>query len=110
MAKTPIPEGRTEFGVRLEAGLSEALAWKRGETTLPILNVDVMSAARVKEIRRRLTKSPKEFERRFGIPARTLEGWEQGRRVDSTSRVLLTIIDRAPEAVERALANVGEKA
>ena len=105
MAKTPIPEGRTEFGVRLEEGLSEALAWTRGETNLPTLNVDVMSAARVKEIRRRLTKSPKEFERRFGIPARTLEGWEQGRKVDSTSRVLLTIIDRAPEAVERALAN-----
>jgi putative transcriptional regulator len=108
MAKKPIPEGRTEFGVRLEEGLAEALAWKRGETTLPTLNVDVMSAARVKEIRRRLTKSPKEFERRFGIPARTLEGWEQGRRVDSTSRVLLTVIDRAPEAVERALASASE--
>lgn len=104
MAKQPVPEGRTEFGVRLEESLDEALAWKRGEVVLPVLNVDVMSAARVRELRKRLAKSPKEFERRFGVPARTLEGWEQGRRVDSTSRILLTIIDRAPEAVERALA------
>jgi putative transcriptional regulator len=103
MAKKMMPEGRTEFGVRLEEGLKEALAWKRGETALPVLNVELMPAARVKEIRKRLAKSPKEFERRFGVPARTIEGWEQGRKVDATSRVLLTIIDREPEAVERAL-------
>ena len=64
----------------------------------------MMPPARVKAIRKRLAKSPKEFERRFGIPARTAEGWEQGRKVDATARVLLTIIDREPEAVERALA------
>jgi putative transcriptional regulator len=103
MAKKMIPEGRTAVGVLLEAGLKEALAWKRGETALPVLNVELMPPARVKEIRKRLARSPKEFERRFGVPARTIEGWEQGRKVDATSRVLLTIIDREPEAVERAL-------
>ncbi len=94
----------TEFGDRLIEGLREALAWKRGEVELPVRDFDVMPPARVKAIRKRLAKSPKAFEKRFGVPARTLEGWEQGRRVDATSRILLTVIDREPEAVERALA------
>ena len=63
-----------------------------------------MPAGRVKEIRRKVAKSPKAFERRFHIPARTLEGWEQGRRApDVAARVLLTAIEKDPEAVERAL-------
>jgi hypothetical protein len=38
-------------------------------------------------------------------PLSTLKDWEQHRRTpEGPSRVLLTIIDRAPEAVERALA------
>ncbi len=41
---------------------------------------------------------------RFGIPARTLEGWEQGRAIDATARVLLSVIEKEPGAVERALA------
>jgi hypothetical protein len=40
----------------------------------------------------------------FGIPARTIEGWEQGRRIDVAHRVLLTIIARSPDLVEAALA------
>ena len=94
----------TEFGDRLIDGLKEALAWKRGEIDLPTHAIDLMPPARVKAIRKRLAKSPKAFEKRFGIPARTLEGWEQGRGVDATSRILLTVIERDPEAVERALA------
>ncbi len=42
---------------------------------------------------------------RFGLDARAVQDWEQGRRVpDRSARVLLTVIDREPEAVERALA------
>lgn len=95
---------RTEFGLRLEEGLREALAWKRGDIALPVRNVDVMPAARVKEIRKAVAKTSKEFEARFGVPARTVEGWEQGRRQpDPAARVLLTVIERNPEAVEQAL-------
>lgn len=97
-------DDRTELGLQIEAGLREAIAHVRGEIALESRVVNMMPPARVKAIRRRLAKSPKEFERRFGIPARTVEGWEQGRKVDATARVLLTIIDREPEAVERALA------
>ena len=92
----------TEFCERLLEGLQEALAWSRGELDLPVH--DPMPPERIKAIRKRLAKSPKAFEKRFGIPARTLEGWEQGRRVDTTSAILLTVIDKEPEAVERALA------
>ena len=97
-------DDRTELGLKIEAGLREAIAHARGEIALESRVVNMMPPARVKAIRKRLAKSPKEFERRFGIPARTVEGWEQGRKVDATARVLLTIIDREPEAVERALA------
>jgi len=40
----------------------------------------------------------------FGIPARTLESYEQGRRSpDGAMRALLRIIDREPAAARRAL-------
>ncbi|WP_174301216.1 DNA-binding transcriptional regulator [Caulobacter sp. S45] len=94
----------TEFGRDLLASVREALAHKRGEIELPYRVYETMPATRVKEIRRKVAKSPKEFERRFHIPARTLEGWEQGRRApDVAARVLLTVIEKDPEAVERAL-------
>jgi putative transcriptional regulator len=62
-----------------------------------------MTAKRVKAIRKAVAKSPREFEQRFGVPARTLEGWEQGKKVDVAARVLLKVIEKEPEAVERAL-------
>ena len=94
---------RTKFGLALEASLREALAYKRGEIQLPTRIIDPMTPKRVKAIRKSVAKSPREFERRFGVPARTLEGWEQGKKVDVTARVLLTVIEKEPEAVERAL-------
>lgn len=96
---------RTEVGQEIEAGLREAIAHRRGEIALPTRNVDPMPPERVKAIRKAVAKSPKEFETRFGIPARTIEGWEQGRRQpDPASRTLLKVIEREPAAVERALA------
>jgi putative transcriptional regulator len=96
-------EKRTELGLEIEAGLREAIAWKRGEITLPTRTIEAMPAARVREIRKAVAKSPKEFERRFRIPARTLEGWEQGRKVDAPARALLRLIERDAETVERLL-------
>ena len=96
----------TEFGRELIEGFREVLAHVRGEIELPYRVYETMPATRVKEIRRKVAKSPKEFERRFHIPARTLEGWEQGRRTpDVAARVLLTVIEKDPEAVERAQTN-----
>ena len=97
-------EERTELGLGLESALREAIAHRRGEIALPTRIVTAMPAERVRAIRKAVASSPKEFERRFGVPARTLEGWEQGRRQpDPTARVLLRVIERDPEAVEKAL-------
>jgi putative transcriptional regulator len=99
---------RTQVSLDIEAGLREAIAHRRGELALETRRVAVMPAARVKEIRKSVAKSTKEFERRFHIPARTVEGWEQGRKLGASDRVLLTVIAADPEAVERALAGAAE--
>jgi DNA-binding transcriptional regulator YiaG len=47
-----------------------------------------------------------EFSRRYAVSPRSLQQWEQGRsRPESAVRACLTMIDRNPEAVEKALTN-----
>ena len=47
-----------------------------------------------------------EFSRRYALRPRSLREWEQGRRrPESAVRAYLTVIDRNPEAVEKALMN-----
>jgi len=98
-------QGDTQFGRDLIASLKEAVAHKQGKIVLSTRVIDEMSAARVKEIRKKVAKSPKEFERRFGVPARTVEGWEQKKKIGVAERILLRVIEKDPEAVERALAS-----
>ena len=93
----------TDFGRKLIGAMKEVLAHKQGKIALPTRVVEEMPAARVKEIRKKVAKSPKEFEEKFGVPARTLEGWEQGKKVDVSGRVLLRVIEKNPNAVEHAL-------
>ena len=58
----------------------------------------------VKTVRRRLRLSQTEFAARYGFAPASVRNWEQGRRrPDGSARVLLTVIDREPEAVSRAL-------
>lgn len=96
-------DDRTELGLALEESLKEALAWKRGEIALEVINIDPMPASRIKAIRKRYAKSTRAFEKRFGIPAATMNNWEQGRRKpDPAARILLKAIDLEPEAVEKA--------
>lgn len=96
-------DDRTELGIAIEEGLKEALAWKRGELALETVNIDPMPVERIRTIRKKVAKSAKEFEARFGIPAATISNWEQGRRSpDPASRLLLKVIEQAPEVVEKA--------
>jgi putative transcriptional regulator len=54
----------------------------------------------VPAIRRRFGLSQAKFAALLGISARTLEGWEQGRRQpEGAARVLLRVAARHPEAV-----------
>lgn len=96
-------EDRESFGTGLIEALEEVAAWKRGATAVQTVNVEPMPAARIRAIRRKVAKSAREFEARFGIPASTLSNWEQGRRVpDPAARVLLKVIEEDPEVAERA--------
>ena len=96
---------RTNVGREVEAALEEVVAHVRGEIDLPCRILDDPSAQRILAIRKRMKLSRQKFADRFGLDARALQDWEQGRRVpDRAARVLLTVIDRDPKAVERALA------
>ena len=62
-------------------------------------------APNVKAIRQKLGLSQAEFAQQFGFSVRTVQQWEQRRAVpDRPGRILLRVIETAPQAVERALA------
>ena len=91
---------RTEVGHEIETALGEVLAHVRGETEL---------SCRIVALRKRFRLSRQKFAERFGLDVRAVQEWEQGRRVpDRAARVLLTVIDRDPEAVVRALGEEGD--
>jgi putative transcriptional regulator len=75
----------------------------------PILSDDELDRAefgrRVRDLRQRLSLSQPAFAERFQIPVASLRDWEHGRRMpDAATRAYLTVIEREPEAVQRALA------
>jgi putative transcriptional regulator len=95
---------RTQVGLEVEEALEEVLAHVRGETPLPCRIVDDPAAEHIVALRKRMRLSRQKFADRFGLDTRAVQDWEQGRRVpDRAARVLLTVIDRDPEAVVRAL-------
>lgn len=78
----------------------------RGATALPtrIVADDID----VRAIRAAFGLPREKFAARFGLDPRTFQEWEQRRRrPDRASRVLLPVIEREPDAVERALATAG---
>ena len=97
--------GRTGLGREVGAALGEVLAHVRGETSLPCRIVDDPGAEHIVALRKRMKLSRQRFADRFGLDVRAVQEWEQGRRVpDRAARVLLSVIDRDPEAAVRALA------
>jgi putative transcriptional regulator len=98
----------TKLGKRLIQAAREARAIAKGEADPATYNVHVPSSIDVRAVRRKLHLTQEEFAGRFAVPIATLKDWEQNRRTPvGPSRVLLTIIDRDPAAVERALAMAG---
>ncbi len=96
----------SRVGDDLVEAFEEMARHLRGEIELEAhpLPSGTMTPVQIKAIRSKVASSTKEFERLFGIPARTMESYEQGRRsVDGAMRALLRIIDREPDAARRAL-------
>ena len=86
----------------LVKGIREMGAHLRGEITLETR--DISTPASLIALRKKQSLSRVAFAKRFGLDPRTVEGWEQGRRkLGTAEQILLQIIDREPEAVERAL-------
>ena len=55
-------------------------------------------------IRKQLGLSQAEFAARFGFKLDAVQNWEQGRRrPEGAARAFLRVIEREPEAVQRAL-------
>lgn len=84
-------------------GMKEALDFANGESTEGHI-AHVPEDINVQRIRQKFNMTQKDFSSVFGIELRTLQDWEQGRRMPAgASRNFLHIIDKEPEAVFRAL-------
>jgi putative transcriptional regulator len=92
-------------GTDIIEGLRNAISYARGRSGTAIVHKPrVPRRINVKAVRARLGMSQQDFAARFGISSATVRNWEQGRRQpEGPARVLLTIIDREPDAVRRAL-------
>jgi putative transcriptional regulator len=95
---------------KIVAGLQEAISYAKGEPSrVKLSQYHVPESIDVRALRLRLEMSQAEFALRFGFSLGTLRQWEQGRRYpDGPARVLLTVIDRDPEAVKKALGSEPE--
>lgn len=87
---------------RIMSGLTEVGEIMRGDAKPA--RVYVPAEIDVKAIRQRVGLSQDAFAAKFGFSAATLRQWEQGRRrPEASARLFLTVIDREPDAVLRAL-------
>jgi putative transcriptional regulator len=94
----------TKLGKRLIKAADEARAIARGEADPSTYRVYVPADVDVKAIRQRMKMTQAQFSARYGFPLGTLRDWEQGKgKPDTSARVLLLVISKEPEAVERAL-------
>jgi putative transcriptional regulator len=93
----------SKAGSKLIKSAKQVLAYARGETSEGFI-VHVPEEIDVKSIRIALGLTQSEFSCRFGFDIRTVQDWEQKRRMpDRSARILLRVISREPEAVKRAL-------
>ena len=93
----------TEAGESMIRGALDALAFAQGKKDHGCI-VHIPDEINVQRIRRKVEMSQSEFAGYFGVSKRTVQEWEQGRRVPSgASRAFLMVIDKEPEAVRRAL-------
>jgi len=85
---------------KIAAGLEDAIAYVGGDTSRGReANIDVRA------IRAATGKTQARFAADYHLPVGTVRDWEQGRRQpDAPARVLLGMIQREPETVERLVA------
>ncbi|HWT63522.1 MAG TPA: helix-turn-helix domain-containing protein [Ochrobactrum sp.] len=95
----------SKAGSRILQGAKEALFFAKGQGETAGYGIHIPPSVDVKAIRQKTGLSQREFAARYGFSFGRVRDWEQGRsNIDGPSRLLLTLIDREPEAVERVLA------
>jgi putative transcriptional regulator len=83
-------------------GAEEALAIAKGE--MEPAAVFIPETIDVAAIRKKQNLSQAAFANRFGLSVGTVRDWEQARRSpDRAALILLSVIDREPDAVVRTL-------
>lgn len=93
----------SEAGRGILRGARQALEYAKGAREGYVAHVP--EQVDVAAIRRRLGLSQGEFAARFGFKLDAVQNWEQGRRrPDGAARAFLRVIEREPDAVQRALA------
>jgi putative transcriptional regulator len=86
---------------KIAAGLDDAIAYAEGDAS----RGRVAAPLDVRAIRAATNKTQREFADAYRLPIGTLRDWEQKRRVpDAPARVLLAMIQTAPDQVERIIA------
>ena len=95
----------SKVGKSIIEGMEQALAHARGEpVAVRVHHFHVPESVDVAGIRKRMKLTQREFSERFGFSLATVRDWEQKRRQpEGPARVLLTVIEKEPEAVRRAL-------
>ena|ERR1017187_2025050 len=94
----------SKIGESMIRGLKEALAFAEGTADVSQYVVHIPAEIDVRAIRGRLGMTQQQFAIRFGFSVNTVRHWEQGRRVpEGPTRAYLLVIDREPEAVQKAL-------
>ncbi|OPB28419.1 helix-turn-helix domain-containing protein [Bartonella sp. WD12.1] len=93
-----------KVGSRILQGAREALAYAKGEADTTKFGIHIPSNIDVKKIRKNVDLTQTQFAARYGFSVGRIRDWEQGRySIDASSRILLTVIENEPDAVNRAL-------
>jgi putative transcriptional regulator len=95
----------SKAGQSILRGLEDALAFTRGDhSRARVTVVLVPKRVNVRRLRARYGLTQQQFAKQFGFTVSAVRDWEQGRRKPrGPARVLLTVIEKEPEAVVRAL-------
>jgi len=95
----------SKLGKQLISAAKEAVAIARGEANPSTYRVHVPAEINVRTMRQKLGLTQEVFAIRYGLTLARVRDWEQGRSApDGAVRAYLKVIEKEPEAVERALA------
>jgi len=95
----------TDISKSILKGAREALDHSKGHKAKNF-KVHIPQDIDVKSIRNKLHLNQQEFAQKFGLTVNAVQNWEQHRRTpEGPARVLLTLIDKIPDDIQKALAH-----